>query len=374
MHGLAGNDTLQGFGASDVLYGGGGHDLLDGGAGDDDMEGGTGDDTYIVDSFHDIVVEAPGAGYDQIRSSADTLLGNDGNDVLDGLGGADSLEGGAGDDTYFIDNAGDQVVEAPGGGRDLVYSALASTTLGANLEGLALLAGAVAGTGNGLDNDIAGNSGDNLLDGGGGADVINGLGGGIDTVTYAAFAGPVTVSLLAGTGFDGVSTDTLIGIENVIGTSLADTLVGDALGNVLDGGAGNDTITGGARWDVLIGGSGADLLEGDDGFDYASYETAAAGVVASLASQAVNTGDAQGDSYASIESLIGSSFADLLIGDAAANHLRGLAGNDTLEGLGALMGSTAAPASTRRATPASRTRRSSTSTPARSGRAAKATA
>ena len=70
-------------------------------------------------------------------AGADTLLGSDGNDVLNGLGGADSLEGGAGDDTYFIDHAGDQVVEAPDGGRDLVYSTLASTTLGANLEGLA---------------------------------------------------------------------------------------------------------------------------------------------------------------------------------------------------------------------------------------------
>ncbi len=264
-------------------------------------------------------------------AGADTLLGSDGNDVLNGLGGADSLEGGAGDDTYFIDHAGDQVVEAPDGGRDLVYSTLASTTLGANLEGLALLAGAVAGIGNGLDNDLAGNSGNNLLDGGGGADVINGLGG-IDTLTYAAFAGPVTVNLAAGTGFDGVSTDTLIGIENVVGTALADTLLGDALGNVLDGGAGNDTITGGGDWDVLIGGSGADLLQGDDGYDYASYETAAAGVVASLASPAVNTGDAQGDSYAGIESRTGSSFADLLIGDAADNHLRGLADNDTLQG------------------------------------------
>jgi Ca2+-binding RTX toxin-like protein len=62
MHGLAGNDTLQGFGASDVLFGEEGNDLLDGGAGDDDLKGGTGDDTYIVDSFHDIVVEVPGAG------------------------------------------------------------------------------------------------------------------------------------------------------------------------------------------------------------------------------------------------------------------------------------------------------------------------
>ena len=47
----------------------------------------------------------------------------------------------------------------------------------------------------------------------------------------------------------------------------------------------------------------------------------------------VNGGDAAGDSYSSIEGVIGSAFDDLLIGNNSANELRGGAGDDTLTGL-----------------------------------------
>ncbi|WP_406851298.1 calcium-binding protein [Herbaspirillum huttiense] len=66
------------------------------------------------------------------------LTGNDRNNVLDGLGGADTMLGGKGDDSYYVDNAGDRVVEHAGEGIDTVY-ATASTTLSANVENLVLL-------------------------------------------------------------------------------------------------------------------------------------------------------------------------------------------------------------------------------------------
>lgn len=97
----------------------------------------------------------------------------------------------------------------------------------------------------------------------------------------------------------------------------------DASEDYLDGGDGND---------ILIGGAGADKLVGGAGRDTASYATATAGVVASLAKPGSNRGDAQGDTYASIENLTGSKHADTLTGNGAANVLDGGSGKDTLIG------------------------------------------
>lgn len=66
------------------------------------------------------------------------LTGNDQNNILDGMGGADTMAGGKGDDSYYLDNAGDKIVEQAGEGVDTVY-ATASTTLSANVENLVLL-------------------------------------------------------------------------------------------------------------------------------------------------------------------------------------------------------------------------------------------
>jgi subtilisin family serine protease len=131
---------------------------------------------------------APGQAYP--GASADTLAGLAGNDTLDGGAGADRMEGGPANDTYYVDNVGDQVIETEadgGGGVDIVRSTV-SFTLGANVERLALLGtGAISGVGNEVGNYLVGNAGANQLSGLGGGDYLRGYDG-ADTLNGGAGA------------------------------------------------------------------------------------------------------------------------------------------------------------------------------------------
>jgi Ca2+-binding RTX toxin-like protein len=98
-------------------------------------------------------------------------------------------------------------------------------------------------------------------------------------------------------------------------------------------GAGDDRLFGENGIDQLMGGAGADYLNGGAGTDTVLYATAATGVTASLANAAINTGDAKGDVYVSIENLTGSGFNDVLVGNGANNIISGGNGNDRLTGL-----------------------------------------
>ena len=69
----------------------------------------------------------------------------------------------------------------------------------------------------------------------------------------------------------GVSTDLLIGIENLTGSTFADALTGDADANLLSGGDGDDALSGAEGDDVLVGGAGADRLDGGAGSDTFRY-------------------------------------------------------------------------------------------------------
>ena len=129
-------------------------------------------------------------------------------------------------------------------------------------------------TGNGGTNVLNGAAGNDTLHGGLGlaADVLNG-GVGIDTASYNG-TGPVTVNLnLAGQNTVGAGFDTLVSIENLIGSSFSDTLIGNAGINVLNGDGGADVLTGGGGRDTLLGGLG------NDRFDYNSTSESQAGVL-----------------------------------------------------------------------------------------------
>ncbi|KIK82499.1 calcium-binding protein, partial [Pseudomonas sp. W15Feb9B] len=106
---------------------------------------------------------------------------NSGNNILDGGLGADTLAGGAGNDTYIVDNLGDTINETSNLASEIdTVRASVDWTLGANLENLILTGNAINGTGNELNNSLTGNDGDNTLNGGLGADIMIG-GAGVDT-------------------------------------------------------------------------------------------------------------------------------------------------------------------------------------------------
>ena len=212
----AGNDNLTGSAGNDTVCGLDGDDSIDGGDGIDTLKGGMGNDTYLVDTITDIIVESSGAGTDTISTGLgftlnttalacvenliltggaassgtgnalnNVLSGNSGNNVLDGKAGADTLRGAQGNDRYYVDNAGDLVVELSGEGDDYIYARV-DYSAGANIERLYLIEGStgVNASGNSLANVITGNSAANSLSGGLGNDLLVG-GVGNDTYLFA---------------------------------------------------------------------------------------------------------------------------------------------------------------------------------------------
>ena len=253
------------------------------------------------------------------------------NDYMDGQGGADTMAGGLGDDTYVVDNLGDRVIESSGEGTDLVL-ATASYDLSppdivdsatgqtvSTVENLTLLDNvptivngrpvttALAsldfnGSGNAGNNVITGNSGNNILDGKAGNDLIDG-GSGNDTV-------------LGGTGNDW-----------------------------LLGGFGNDSLQGDAGDDTLDGESGSNALAGGAGDDLYVINVANAGV--NFITEAANEGidKVQTDlttytletnveilEYTGVGSanLTGNAIANTLIGGTGADTFYGQGGDDTI--------------------------------------------
>ena len=284
----------------------------------------------------------------------DDLFGRGGNDVLIGGDGADRLDGGEGFDLVeFGDStAGVRVDLQTGVGQgghaqgdlyisieDLVGTAYADELFG-NVQGNVLYGerGNDLLYGRGGDDRLDGGTGDDHLIGGAGADHLRGAFGS-DTADYSdltsgdASAGPVNISLEDGTASGGdAEGDTFDSIENLIGTKFDDVLVGDDNANVITGGRGDDTIRGGAGDDILEGGRGADVIEGGEGIDRAVYSLSAEGVSINLENAAAGGGDAEGDTFSSIELIVGSFHDDTIVGDANDNTFMGGRGADLING------------------------------------------
>lgn len=231
--------------------------------------------------------------------------------ILDGGQGADVMIGGTGDDTYYVDDAGDVTFESgvASGGADVVYS-LVDHRLGQGIERLVLLSLATTGIGNGRDNEITGNRMANTLHGYGRDDLLSGLGG--NDLLY---------------GGDGN--------DHVIGGDGDDQVKGGAGDDVLEGGAGNDLVVGGIGADRMFGGDGQDLLDGGEGNDVIDggdgVDVVLGGAGDDRASGQGEVRGGAGDDWVSGDGgLYGDAGDDLLQGTG----LSGGAGDDRLEAVG----------------------------------------
>lgn len=225
-------------------------------------------------------------------------------------------------------------------------------------------------TGSSFDDQFTGTSGNNVFDGAGGS----------DTVSYLNATAAVSVTLATpgvAQNTVGAGTDTLISIENLIGSNLGDKLTGNSGSNLLIGGLGNDTFFGTAGSDLLDGGDGTgdtadystvggvvtlgafgnlskavggtDTLVGietiiasnlsGDTIDLSAAFGPATGTTTTLNGAGIGSVNISGGAplplsfnVSKFENVTGSIFADTINGDTLANILKGNSGNDIISG------------------------------------------
>lgn len=394
LTGGGGQDLLTGGVGIDTLRGGDGDDLLFIDADDAVLDGGGGWDVAVIDApagytltLHAHALEgAFGTRFDDVLTAGavtegvligggegdDRLTGGDHDDTLFGDAGDDVLTGGAGNDYLVL---ADGLDSADGGaGTDRVSYEGATSGVRIVLDDPGQNGGEAAGdsysgveqfAGSGHDDEILGKQstahndvfigaegndilrsygGNDVLMGGAGADVFDG-GAGTDLVLYSDAPEGVTADLVSYIHWNtGIAVgDSYVSIENLAGSAFNDSLRGNHLGNHMWGGdgndhlhgwAGNDTLHGEGGNDLLWGDGGADRLDGGEGMDRAIYTKSGAAVTVDLANPGNNRGEAQGDSYVSIENLQGTYHNDTLRGDGQANVIWGDRGDDVVAGAG----------------------------------------
>lgn len=289
LRGTAGNDTITGNSGDNTLYGMDGNDTFITSTGTDAYDGGTGIDTLDFSVATGIVnvnllggiISNGGFGNSGTVTGIENIIGSSYDDTITGGSGANILNGGIGNDT-LTGGIGNDTLD---GGAGVDTASYASAAAGVQIDlGAGIFLDGDGGTdvllnienviGSGFNDILRGDSGANVLQGGSGNDILKGSGGtdtldggtGVDTADYSmyGFANNVTVTLSsasAATLSSAAGTNTLIGIENIIGSQGADTISGstDGAANVIDGNLGNDTLSGG-NGDTLIGGAGDDSL------------------------------------------------------------------------------------------------------------------
>ncbi|MEA3015101.1 MAG: hypothetical protein QOD42_3646 [Sphingomonadales bacterium] len=395
INGTPGDDFLIGTSDPDTINGLDGNDTLIGAGGNDQLFGGLGDDVYRVETAGDDVIESVGQGFDRVyavdnyaldpgteiellafiapdvvvevnltgNEFGQTIVGGAGPNAIVGGGGNDVMAGLGFDDTYRVQDAGDVVLEAVGGGNDTVFvdNSLGSYALqaGTEIEHLSAFSTAstvaLALTGNEFGNRLTGTAGADTLIGGGGNDTLVGGNGGdvyriddLGDVIFEGFAFSGTDAVYVAMNCsdytlpDQASIEVLAAIDptstvafNLTGNFLfANTLFGNAGVNILIGGDG-------AAGDTLVGYGGNDIYRVENAPDNVieaaggGYDSVYAGTSYTLtAGQEIEVLSAIDPSLPIIMNLTGNAFSNEIYGNTGANTLDGKAGDDLLFGRG----------------------------------------
>ena len=216
-----GNDVIVTAGGNDVIFAGKGGDIIDGGADNDTIHYGSSDAAVQVNlATH---IGHGGFAEGDFIMNVENLVGSSFNDTLTGDDNDNTLNGGDGNDVIH-----------GGGGRDTLIGGIGKDTLYS-------------------DNSIA------SFDGGEGIDTADFSGRTQSSSYYGYHPGGVYVDLAYQiVEYNGPyyhpwgPNGTIVGVENVNGTSFSDTLIGNYKDNVLTGNAGNDFLTGNGGSDTFV--------------------------------------------------------------------------------------------------------------------------
>ena len=348
--GTQGNDTLFGNNEVNSLSGGAGDDAIHSFGGADTLDGGEGTDTALftaggavevdldengdaVSSFDDQLfafenINGSAAGDDRLAGNdrSNQLFGNGGNDTLDGEGDADTLIGGDGDDLIVSDAIdtvfGGNEIDLEDPDADLITDDGGIDTIDFSTleEGVADF-GPFDGVIVDLDVNSAGPAGTPSQEGG----ILNAPPGAV------AIEGVVPAENIL---------QSVIDVENAIGSDFNDGLFGNNEVNILQGGAGNDAIHGFAGDDFLAGGAGTDTVLFAaapvgvivDLNDQVSEEDFAAIAAGELEAIFAATGGAGNNVLSGFENVTGGSGDDDITGDDNDNILTGNGGSNILNG------------------------------------------
>ena len=289
-----------------------------------------------------------GSDYLDGTDSTDWLYGQDGNDYLEGYGGNDFLNGGAGADTVYGDGGNDVLYEVAdgaddyldgGSGTDIVDYSAVNNGIGIVIN---LATGSARSSAIGHDTLV---SIENAV-GSEAGDIIHGTDAG-----FLGIGGWGENNLSGGGGNDSIwghsGNDTLWGgngLDDLHGGDDNDTLHGGNDTDWLYGDAGDDKLFGDAGDDFLFGGPGNDTFDGGDGVDTVSYQfatpTTENGFVWGVDMTHFLVDDTEGvDTFSGVENLVGSPFIDELFGDQlganVAHTIDGGGGDDSIYGANA---------------------------------------
>lgn len=261
---MSGAGIAQAGDGNDIVFGGTGNDTLRGDAGDDLLYGGAGNDTLNGGVGDDI------------------LLGGEGNDVLFGGVGNDILSGGNGADKFFFEaNAGnDRITDLNFGEGDVITFAVGTLTemgnkqltISSQSDLMAFLGRTdVSSEVKGSDLVIKyGPNGDTLTLQGFGDQSAAGAHINGNSADNTIFGGQNGNLINAGNGDDTVFAGA--GGTKISGGADHDLIVGGAGNDILGGQGGDDMIFGGAGNDEISGGTGNDILTGGSGNDTFNFK------------------------------------------------------------------------------------------------------